>query len=186
MADPPLYLADLQVSAALTDNWGRPTAYSQRWWNDNNRRITASFAGVTAALAELATQQATLTAQQAQLTAQQATLTAQQATLTSQQAQLTAQQSLLSGTITGIIGSSLSGAILTDGSGRASWTHGFSPSFTLQLSNCQAFTTGTTIFTVQMIQVTGGPGGTLDLIFWDASGAPAASQFVPVTLHVGL
>ena len=179
MALAPLKLADVQIGSALTENWGRPTSYFQRYLQDNNNRITASISGVTEALDELAIQQA-------QLTAQQATLTAQQAALTAQQAQLTSQQFLLNSTITDIIGANLSGAILTDGSGQASWTHGFNPSFSVQLSNCRAFTTGTTIFTVQMLAVSGGPGGTLDLMFWDSTGSPAASQYVPCTLHVGL
>lgn len=178
MAVAPLNLADIQVSAALTENWGRPTSYFQRWLQDNNRRITASITGVTEALAELAIQQATLTAQQAQLTAQQATLTTQQGQINSL---VLAQADLLDR----VIGASFSGAILTDGSGVASWTHGLDPSYSPQLATCSAFTTGTTLNLCQMLSVSGGPGGTFEVMFWDSSGAPLVSQFVPCALHVG-
>lgn len=179
MALAPLKLADISVGSALTENWGRPTSYFQRWLNDNNRRIAASFDGVVEVQQELALVVDAL----ADVVDE---LVDQQGQIDDALDELQQQQLLLDSTISDIIGANLSGAILTDGSGQASWTHGFNPSFSVQLSNCRAFTTGTTIFTVQMLSVSGGPGGTLDLMFWDASGAPAASQYVPCTLHVGL
>lgn len=65
MADPPLQLADVQIGAAITDNWWRPTAYFQRYLQDNNSRITAAIVGVQDALDQLTVQQAAIVAQQA-------------------------------------------------------------------------------------------------------------------------
>jgi len=170
MADAPLRLADIQVSAALTENWGRPTSYFQRYLQDNNNRITASIVGVQTALDELALQQAELTAQQATLTAQQAQLTAQAATLTAQVARLNR-----------VAGVGFWGAILTDGSGAFSYTHGGDPGagYTMQYSHVYA--TGTTPYIAQMTSV---DDYVITGIFFDLTGAPVASTYVPCSINV--
>lgn len=67
----PIKLADINIGSSLTDNWGRPTPYGQRWWNGNNANIQSSINGLQAVIAELEAQQAELEAAQAELEAQQ-------------------------------------------------------------------------------------------------------------------
>ena len=177
MADAPLQLADVQVSAALTENWGRPTQYFQRYLQDNNRRITASISGVTQALAELAAQQAVLTAQQAQLTAQQAQLTAVVNDLAD-------QQDALSDLIYATVGTygTVSG-VVTDGSGYISYAHGYSSSAYPPLQPCSiAIPFGISpVFHIQDISVS-----STNIIFYctDMAGAPLVSTAIGFTWHV--
>lgn len=50
-------LADIQVGSALVENWGRPSAYFQRYLQANNRQVSAAIADLIAVQAELAQQQ---------------------------------------------------------------------------------------------------------------------------------
>lgn len=190
MALPPLKLADVNVGSALTENWGRPTSYFQRYLQDNNNRITASISGIAEVQAELVVQQAELTAQQATLTAQQATLTAQQATLTAQQVQLTSTDAALlrlSRAAEGV-GPSLDQFTTTDGSGIVTIVHGYSLALAAfyppLLKYCTVFPTGGPPLPIYHIQLKDVDNFELRFQCFDFTGAPLASTGVSFVWHV--
>lgn len=169
MATAPLKLADVQIGSALTENWGRPTPYFQRYMQDNNSRITASITGVEGALAELALQQAQLTAQQAQLT-----------TIVSN---LTAQQAALANLVYATIGTANTIIDYTDGTGYIRYPHGYSNSTYPPLSQCSiAVPWGISpVYHIQDIAV-----DATNIIFYctDMAGSPLLSTPVGFAFHV--
>lgn len=170
MAIAPLNLADIQVSAALTENWGRPTAYFQRWLQDNNRRITAAFAGVVEVQEELAVVVNDLADVVDDVVAQQAQINALITSLNAQVQRLNR-----------VAGVGFWGAILTDGSGQFSWTHGGDPGAGYSMQYSHVYATGTTPYIAQMTSV---DDYVITGIFFDLTGAPVASTYVPCSINV--
>jgi len=166
----PLRLADLSVGSALTENWGRPTSYFHRYLQDNNSRITASISGIVAVQAELQIVVDELADVVTDLGDQQDQITDLVTSLNEQVQRLNR-----------VAGVGFWGAILTDGSGEFSWTHGGDPGagYTMQYSHVYA--TGTTPYIAQMTSV---DDYVITGIFFDLTGAPVASTFVPCSINV--
>lgn len=162
-------LADINIGQNFVRTDGKLTGYSQRWLQDNNRRIGAAISDLVEVQAELADAQADIVAQQAQINALILDLSDQVSNLA------TVQHALQ--------GSGATAAATTDGSGIASFTHGYSfpPGVVPDLQYCVAFPY-TDAIALQMVSVN---ATTLRVRCFDSTGALIISSGVGIVFRVG-
>lgn len=162
-------IADINVGSALVENWGRATAYFQRYLQATNRQISSAIADLILVQDELALQQ---------LEIEDALELAQEAIDASEETLITLTDFLLAMGL----GSYGLTSVTPDGSGDVTIPHSYvTGDYAPTLGACTITPTGTTFFHPQM---TGVDGTNLYARLFDAAGAPITTGSYTVAFRV--
>ncbi len=162
-------IADINIGSALVENWGRATAYFQRYLQATNAQISAAIVGLQAVITELADQQVQIL---------EAIALAEEAIEASEETLITLTDFLLSMGL----GSYGLATVTPNGSGDVTIPHSYvTGDYPPALGACTMTPTGTTFFHPQMTSV---DGSNLYARLFDAAGVPITSGSYVVAFRV--